>query len=68
MYGLSDNPSDPESITYGPCNALVPNNEGSNMLYPISFHNPRIESGCICYDVKSGNCKSGMRYITLFQE
>jgi hypothetical protein len=68
MYGLSDNPSDHESITYGPCNALVPNNEGSNMLYPISFQNPRIESGCICYDVKSGNCKNGMRYITLFQE
>ena len=62
MYGLSDNPSDPESITYGPCNALVPNNEGSNILYPISFQNPRIESGCICYDVKSGNCKSGMKY------
>ena len=62
MYGLSDNPSDPESISYGPCNALVPNNEGSNMLYPISFQNPRIESGCICYDVKSGNCKSGMKY------
>jgi hypothetical protein len=62
MYGLSDNPLDPESITYGPYNALVPNNEGSNMLYPISFHNPRIESGCICYDVKSGNCKSGMKY------
>jgi len=62
MYGLSDNPSDPESITYGPYNALVPNNEGSNTQYPISFHNPRIESGCICYEVKSGNSKSGMKY------
>ena len=41
---------------------LVPNNEGSNAQYPISFHNPRIESGCICYDVKSCNCKSGMKY------
>ena len=62
MYGLSDNPSDPESMIYGPSNALVPNNEGSNMLYPISFHNPRIDSSCICYDVKSGKCKSGMKY------
>jgi hypothetical protein len=30
---------------------LVPNNEGSNAQYPISFHSPRIESGCICYDL-----------------
>jgi hypothetical protein len=62
MYGLSDNPSDPESIIYGPYNALLPSIEGSNMQYPISFHNPRIESGCVCYDVKSGNCKNGMKY------
>ena len=62
MYGISDNPSDPDSITYGPYNALIPTNEGSNMLYPISFHIPRIESGCICYDVKSGNWKCRMKY------
>ena len=65
MYGLSDNASDSESIVYGPCNTLIPNSEGSNIQYPISFHNPRIESGCICYDVKSGNCKSGMKYLPL---
>jgi hypothetical protein len=28
MYGLSDNPSDPESIVYRQYNALVPNSEG----------------------------------------
>jgi hypothetical protein len=57
MYGLSDNPSDSESIIYGPYNALIPNSEGSNIQYPVSFHNPRIESGCICYGVKPGSCK-----------
>jgi hypothetical protein len=62
MYGLSDNPSDPESIIYGPYNTLIPNSEGSNIQYPISFHNARIVDGCICYDVKSGSCKSGMKY------
>jgi hypothetical protein len=62
MYGLSDNPSDPESIIYGPYNALVPNSEGSDTQYPISFHNARIESGCIYYDVKYGTCKGGMKY------
>jgi hypothetical protein len=61
MYGLSDNPSD-SIYDLWPYNALIPNSEGSNIQYPISFHNPRIESGCICYDVKSGNCKSGMKY------
>ena len=65
MYGLSDNnPLDSESVVYIPYNTLMPNSEGSNMWYPISFHNPRIESGCICYNVKSGNCKSGMKYIS----
>ena len=67
MYGLSDNsnnPSDSEYIVYLPYNTLMPNSEGSNMRYPISFHNPRIESGCICYNVKSGNCESGMKYVS----
>ncbi|HJT49445.1 MAG TPA: hypothetical protein VJ729_14765 [Nitrososphaeraceae archaeon] len=62
MYGISDNPSDFESIVYGPFNTLIPNNEGTNMQYPISFHNPRMESGCICYNIKNGDCKSGMQY------
>ena len=66
MYGISDNnPSDPESIVYRPYNTLIPNSEGSNMQYPILFHNPRIESGCMCYDVKSGNCRNGMKYHSL---
>jgi hypothetical protein len=65
MYGLSDNPSDPESIVYIAYNTLVPNSEGSNIQYPISFHNPRIESGCICYGVRSGNCKNGIKYVPL---
>ena len=60
IYGLSDNPSDPESIIYGPYNTLIPNSEGSSKQYPISFHNARIVDGCICYNVKSGSCKGGM--------
>ncbi len=66
MYGLPDNndPSDSESIVYVPYNTLIPNSEGSNLRYPISFHNPRIESGCICYNAKPGNCESGMKYVS----
>ena len=62
MYGISDNPTDSESMVFGPFNTLIPNSEGMNMQYPISFHNPRMESGCICYNTKSGNCKYGMQY------
>ena len=64
MYGMSGNPSDSESIIYGPYTALIPNSEGSNIRYPISFHNARIEDGCICYNVKSGSCKTGMKYLS----
>jgi hypothetical protein len=62
MFGLTDNPSDSESIVYAPYNILIPNSEGSNMQYPVYFYNPRIESGCICYDVKYGSCKNGMDF------
>jgi hypothetical protein len=66
MYGLRDDndPSDSESIVYLPYDTLIPNSEGSTLQYPISFHNPRIESGCICYDVKPGICESGMKYFS----
>jgi hypothetical protein len=33
MFGLTDNPSDSESIVYAPYNILIPNSEGSNMQY-----------------------------------
>jgi hypothetical protein len=64
MYGMSDNPSDSESIIYGPYGSLVPNSEGSNIQYPISFQNTRTEDGCLCYNVKSGSCKTGMKYLS----
>ena len=68
MYGLSDNsnnPSDSEYIVYLPYDTLIPNSEGSSLRYPISFYNPRIESGCICYSVKPGICESGMKYVSI---
>jgi hypothetical protein len=63
MFGLSDNPSDTESVIYRPYNALVPNTEGSGQNYPISFHNTGIKDGCICYSIKNGNCKTGIKYF-----
>ena len=64
VYGISDKPSDLDSIIYGPYHVLLPNSEGSGKQYPVSFHNARIkEDGCICYNVKSGNCSTGLKYL-----
>jgi hypothetical protein len=64
MFGLSDNPSDTESVIYRPYNVLVPNTEESGQNYPISFHNTGIkDDGCICYSIKNGNCKTGIKYF-----
>ncbi|MFZ0514561.1 MAG: hypothetical protein WAM14_23355 [Candidatus Nitrosopolaris sp.] len=62
MYGLADDPSDFEAITYRSYNALKPNNEGSDKQYPISFDNARIkeDDGCICYNVGTGTCNTGL--------
>jgi hypothetical protein len=66
MFGLSDNPSDPESMIYRPYTALVPNSEASDIrYYPISFYNARVkDDGCICFNVKSGSCKTGINYLS----
>ncbi len=59
-----DNNSYSESIIYRPFNTLIPNNKGSNIQYPVSFQNARIEDSCICYNVKSNSCKVGMKYLS----
>jgi hypothetical protein len=64
MYGLSDNPSDSQSIVYRSYNTLIPNSDASDIQYPISFQNARIEDGCICYNVMSGSCRTGMKYLS----
>jgi hypothetical protein len=64
MHGLSDNPSDSQSIVYRPYNTLIPNSDASDIQYPISFQNARIEDGCICYNVMSGSCRTGMKYLS----
>jgi hypothetical protein len=66
MFRLSDNVLDIESIVYRPYNALVPNSEGLSKQYPILFYNTRIkdDDGCICYNIKNGNCKIGIEYLS----
>ncbi len=62
MYGSCDDPSDSESIIYRPYNVLIPNSEGSNMEYPISFYDVKIRDDCVCYNVALGTCKVGLQY------
>jgi hypothetical protein len=55
-------------MIYRPYNALVPNSEGLSKQYPISFCNTRIkeddDDGFICYNIKNGNCKNGIQYLS----
>lgn len=63
MFGIHDaNNSDPESITFIPHNALIPNNDESGAEYPVSFNNPMLKDGCIYYSTREGSCNNGIRY------
>ena len=63
MFGIRDaNNSDPESITFVPHNALIPNNDESGAEYPVSFNNPMLKDGCIYYSTREGSCNNGIRY------
>ncbi|MDQ5869263.1 MAG: hypothetical protein M3530_05995 [Thermoproteota archaeon] len=63
MFGIRDaNNNDPESITFIPHNALIPNNDESGAEYPLSFNNPMLKDGCIYYSTREGSCNNGIRY------
>jgi hypothetical protein len=50
------------NVTYNPYNALVPDHNMESNQYPVEFQNTRVMKGCICYDVSSGTCNTGMSY------
>ena len=64
LFGLSDNnSSDAYSTTFYPYNALLPNDDGSRISYPVSMQNLKIkDDGCISYHITSGRCSKGIRY------
>jgi hypothetical protein len=63
LFGLSDNSSDTYSTTFYPYNALLPNDDGSRALYPVSMQNLKIkDDGCISYHITSGSCGTGILY------
>lgn len=47
---------------YQPYNELTPNKDKSGKQYPITFKNPRVIKGCICYNVKTGTTNKGLEF------
>ncbi len=47
---------------YQPYKALTSDNDTSGKQYPVTFENPRVIKGCICYNVKTGNSNRGLEF------
>ncbi len=59
-YGINDNHSDLQSLTYFPYNQLISDEEGLSKEYPISFNNFEIKNGFITYRIGHGKHNSGI--------
>ena len=51
-----------DKITFLPYNSATPDIDNQGKQYPISFQNPRIMDGCICYNINSGTSSTGLTY------
>ena len=58
----SQEASDGGKTEYRPYKSLSSDNDGQGKEYPISFQNPRVMDGCLCYNVDPGNSKHGLTY------
>jgi hypothetical protein len=52
-----------ERVTFKPYDELVSNKDGHAKEYPVSFNCANIKDGCICYTVKNGSCRTGLRFL-----
>jgi len=50
-YGINDDPSDLQSLTYFPYNQMIQNQEGTAKKYPVSFHDSKIKNSFIAYKI-----------------
>src|ERR687895_65085 len=46
-----------DKITFLPYNSVISDIDKQGKQYPISFQNPKVMDGCICYNVSSGTSK-----------
>jgi hypothetical protein len=51
-----------DKITFLPYNSVISDIDKQGKQYPISFQNPKVMDGCICYNVSSGTSKTGLTY------
>ncbi|MFZ0185308.1 MAG: hypothetical protein WBV92_08425 [Nitrosotalea sp.] len=59
-YGINDNRSDLQSLTYFPYNQLIADYEGRSKEYPVSLDNFEIKEGFITYRIGSGKYNLGI--------
>jgi hypothetical protein len=62
MYGVPDDDDNNSAITYWPYGELAPNSDKIVARYPVSFENPMVKDGCICYTVGDGMAGAGIRF------
>ena len=60
-YAQGD-PSSQNGIRYRPYQVMVSDSDRQAEQYPISFVNPRIMDGCICYNIDPGSSNTGLTY------
>jgi hypothetical protein len=61
-YAHYDSSANLKEINYKPYTSMMPDTDRQGKQYPISFQNPRVMDGCICYDISSGTTNTGMTY------
>lgn len=62
LYGINDNPTDSESISFFPYNRFIPNKDGIARQFPVSFIPEIVKNGSLCYKIGSGICENGLDY------
>lgn len=57
-----------DEVKYFPYQSVISDTDPLGTQYPISFINPRVMNGCICYNVETGSSNTGLTYPTTLQQ
>jgi hypothetical protein len=63
-----ENSLNSDEVKYFPYQSAISDTDPVGKQYPISFNNPRIMNGCICYNVETGSSNTGLTYPTILQQ
>ena len=56
-----------DRIKYFPYQSVISDTDRQGEQYPISFINPRVMDGCICYNVETGSSNTGLTYPNILR-